>query len=302
MLRAGWKWLACVVCFSLASLPAWARPNPDLVAKQEEILLQLAKEGVPEAYFVLGQFYEAGALRQPDKLTKARAYYKQAAWQGNPRALYWLGHDILNQPQREKRLAGLILICASALLDYPRAQVDMVLIPRFLGIARDTLENQCQSALSQFQKGQALDCRALDCNHLAGQLPACPQCTESAAFFHQTMRHKSSHSVDRLFRQKIARLSLITPDQIQNYRLFTSHLNRNKDIGYELTMTRMKTGKQKGSDETRKKIAEASLEADLTRLKPKIEHLLQNINQHRAEDKQLSLEAVLQRIRQHPHP
>ncbi|HHJ40330.1 MAG: hypothetical protein AXA67_05615 [Methylothermaceae bacteria B42] len=291
-----------IVIFSLlATASVLAKATSDLLDKQEEILRQLAEEGVEEANHVLGRFYEANLKHFPDFLTKAQAYYQKSARLGNSKSLYWLGHHLL----RQKRLEGLTLLCESAILGERRAQVDLVMIPRFYGdLSTKDIAQQCTIARQRLKTGYPVDCIVGNCANKSEQntLPPCPQCAEKAARFELAWKESSASSFDNFFLQNIQGFSLISPEQIRRYRQAIYADNRRIDFLNRLKAAKHPTEAQQAQQQIKRQLVKEDLNKDLAHLKPKIQHLLDIINQHRTPQSRLTLEQVIEELKKQLAP
>ncbi len=291
--------LLLLLFFFLATTASAAESAAAMLAKQEEILQQLAEEGVWEANHVLGRFYEFNEERNPRFLSKARLYYSRSAQQGHSKSLYWLGHYLLGQQNLNKRLEGLVSLCESAILGERRAQVDLVMIPRFYGnLTPKEIEKQCTIARQRLKSGNPIDCHIADCGgeSASSSLPLCPHCAEKAARFELAWQNSGAPSMDRFFRRRIQYFSLITPDQIKRYRQAIFIDNQRIDILNRQKAAKHPAKAQLAQQQINKQLVQEDLARDLARLKPKIQALLDKINQHRTPESRLSIEQVSEQL------
>ncbi len=295
-----------IVIFSLlATASVLAKSASDLLDKQEEILRQLAEEGVEEANHVLGRFYEVNLKHFPDFLTKAQSYYQKSARLGNSKSLYWLGHFLLRQQDFEQRKAGLVVLCESAILGERRAQVDLVMIPRFYGdLSTKDIAQQCTTARQRLKTGYPVECIVKNCANKSEQntLPPCTQCAEKAARFELAWKDSGASSIDNFLRQHIQGFSLISPEQIRRYRQAIYADNRRIDFLNRLKAAKHPTEAQQAQRQIKRQLVKEDLNKDLARLKPKIQHLLDIINQHRTSQSRLTLEQVIEELKKQLAP
>jgi len=285
--------------------------------KQEEILLQLAQEGIVDAWLQLGHFYQGRLSDTPANTQKMLDAYERAARMGNMAAIYRFGnHWLYNSQNQTVQNEALILVSIAAIAGNERALADLVLLPRVLPLSYHRIENAFALALERMlQDHEPVNCERLPCvtpAHIELQSDSFLSFKIKAYQFDKKMQKSGGQTLDQHLRYLVKNIQFI---QEQHYQAHdrkiwaknSAKLKRNLRLATEAEKRaqadwtlRTYLDRRKQRRTSAEKVIAHHADADHEALKPKIHQLLKKINIHRTEEAEISLPEVMEILRNDP--
>ncbi len=298
-----------------------------IVSKQEEVLLELANEGIIESYHVLAQFYENRSSHRNDFFNKSIFWRIKAAQSGHLGSLYRLGQYGLNFKQYKKKLTNiyinqannkawqkeaLVLISEAAILGHLYAKIDLVMLPKILAFTYQDINTAFNEALVRLNQDKLINCQFFICkndlstlkgNHYARYQNAVSQ-------FHHEKERLKCHRLKRCLELMINNIptikkSIITKYQSEFVRENIPKVMKNQRLLAEAESKLTASWEEKADFDRNKqrklaaqKIVDYHALEDRNKLKENIRELLEKINYHRNTANKIKLSDVMEILSQ----
>lgn len=298
--------IALVVCVLQTPLTVTA---DDALTATIDVLVELAEEGVVDAYYELADIAQAHPEAPQFRDEKGLQFLAMSAATGRGSAVRWLAYRLLNNGAELHEAATLISL--AALIGDERAIIDLRLWPKFTPVDRETMVDGFANAIDRLATGRIVDCDALPFDCAAGMerirsIPAAdvlnaqalrdrgpfPDIASIHAIFRATHDSYAAFSEDRYreFKREQQAHNVVVqqsssgpqevPDDLQTEWERRAYLDR-----------------QRTRAEASRRYLDATLETDIQRYRKPLEQALERINRHRTPADHMAPDALIDTIR-----